>query len=221
MLTYRLNKTKKGTKVQFFEGDKNVSYAEEGNPVYRDDQGREYVHVPNVKDNLFLFNGCIKDAVDEVINGIGDAILCGNNMNIFSCGISVVMFLNRNIGNLMKYQSIQGWKGARFGYALTESFSNSFGGLSYFDEEGKFTWDKKTQKVFETKEEVEQKVKEYQAAAEKLAKDDGYKKLSADELRDCPDIILHMLWNLLPNSEEDEGKYILEIVQEVFLEKEN
>lgn len=221
MLTYKFNKTKNGTKVQFFDGDRNVSFSEEGNPVYQDSQGREYVHVPNLKDELFLFNGCIKDAVDEVVNGIGDAIMCGNNMNVFSCGISVVFFLNRNIGKLMKYQTIQGWENARFGYALTDFFSNSFGGHSYFDEEGKLTWDKKAQKIFDSMEEAEQKIKEYQVMAEKLAKDNECNKLSADDLRGYPDIVLHMLWNLMPHSEEDEGKYILEIVQEVFHEKED
>ena len=92
--------------------------------IHTDDDGREYYYPNNPHNNLGLFTGRIKDAIECIRNGFGDAIqqshLLGFNMDY------VVRYIDREYGESIRQQSIEDWKDTVFAYGVKFSFINSF-----------------------------------------------------------------------------------------------
>lgn len=85
-----------------------------------DGNGRRFFHVPNLLNNPTfsmssqLFVNRIKDAIDTIRNGDGDAI---KTVPLFG-GEYVVRYLDRTYGEKIRKQTLNGWKNAKFAYAL-------------------------------------------------------------------------------------------------------
>lgn len=86
--------------------------------IEKDSKGKEYFTIPNTRVKSFLksFTDRIGDAVDEVVNGNGDAIKYETflGMNF----IDVVYFLDREYGEEMKQKSIEGCQDTKFAWVL-------------------------------------------------------------------------------------------------------
>lgn len=190
--------------------------------VNKDKEDHEYVHVPNVtnKKGLWLFSGKLKDAVEQIRNGLGDCILKENFL--FCRGDSVVMFLDRKYGESIKAKFIEGWKNAVFGYSIEGCFHNSFNAPVKMDKNGnpcESLFGKTAPYIyFETEEEAQAKINEWTAQAERIYK--NYEKLDAglatrEELELYTNETPHVVMNLANNFDpkEKENPYDLKIVQ--------
>lgn len=104
------------------------------------------------------FTGRIKDAVDTIRNGDGDCIV---SYNLFGRVDKVLYFIDREIGEKLRQQSVEGWKDTKFGWAIECGNKNSFGGysmlntkserVSVFDED-------KSPITFDTKDDAEKHI---------------------------------------------------------------
>lgn len=120
MLKFRIAKclvNDKIVKCAIFE--KNEEWGEyKRRIIEKDSKGKEYFTIPNtrVKSVFKFFTDRIGDAVDEVINGDGDAIKYKTflGMNF----INVAYFIDREYGEEMKRKTIEGWKDTKFAWVL-------------------------------------------------------------------------------------------------------
>lgn len=121
MLKFRVTKClidNKIVKCAILENNKEWNKYNKRRIIEKDSKGREYFTLPNIRVKSFLksFTDRIGDAVDEVVNGDGDAIkyetFLGMNFT------NVVYFLNREYGEEMKQKSIEGWKDTKFAWVL-------------------------------------------------------------------------------------------------------
>ena len=113
--------------------------------IETDDKGREYFSVPNWINNdpeMDDFNYCNsikkymkhsflvkpKDMIESVRKGYGD-VMCRNFLGIER----VLYFLDRDYGESLRKETIEGWKEAKFAYGLyCDSISvNTCGQLEY------------------------------------------------------------------------------------------
>ena len=111
--------------------------------IHTDNQGREYFHLPNKRDTRVRksFVNRIADAVDEVVNGDGDAISVVKILGVET--MSVLYFLDREYGESLKENSIKGWKDTKFGWAIKEintfsTFVSSDKIIEFSQEKAKF-----------------------------------------------------------------------------------
>lgn len=109
--------------------EKIAIYDDKGNQIdcaviHTDDDGREYYHPSNPHDELGLFNGKIKDAVECIRNDFGDAIQ-QSHLPSFTM-YHVVRYIDREYGESIRQQSIEGWKDTVFAYGVKFRFINSF-----------------------------------------------------------------------------------------------
>lgn len=97
------------------------------------EQYRKYFEVDNELNTnyksclRFSFSGRIKDAVDMIKSGNGD---CIKSIQLFGRHDSVLYFLDRTIGEELRKKSLDGWKDAKFGWAIECGNKNSFFGYS-------------------------------------------------------------------------------------------
>lgn len=87
--------------------------------IDKDENGHEYIYVPNFSSNNGVKNfnkDCIKDAVEQVMTGLGDVISVLNFLGMKL--ISVLYFLDREYGEELKQKSIEGWKDTKFCYVI-------------------------------------------------------------------------------------------------------
>lgn len=227
-------------------GIKNVHFHEEegeriigkSRPVKMDEDGHEYVTVPNPKNpkHASLFTGRIKDAVEQIRNGIGDCIISRNGIPFGSSHIiSVVMFLDREYGEKIKKKFIDGWKDAKFAYSVCGYYRRSISGPTKFTEDGEIWNDwfpevnKKPFVSFSSEEEAEELIKKWTKmaieASEKYKVLDSIQDRNSDEAKKImeytkalPYVVLHLTSNHYePDSES--GDYILEVTQELIIEE--
>lgn len=98
----------------------------------------KYFHVNNELNKnapsyfRFSFTGRIKDAIETIRNGNGDCLLqselLGGKFN------RVVYFVNREIGDKLRAESIKGWEGTKFAFAVECGNKNSFSGYAPINE---------------------------------------------------------------------------------------
>ena len=202
--------------------------------IKTDDNGREYYYPNNPHDNLGLFTGRIKDAIECIRNGFGDAIkqshLLGFNID------HVVRYIDREYGESIRQQSIEGWKDTVFAYGVKFSFINSFsdGNLIMKDETlmSRFSGDLYSDILrFDTEEEaqrfidkVNKKAEEYYeeyVALEKTGNDDYdynnifspfFNKIKA-ESNNRDSIYWEVFSALATEKEKNKKVYKLEVVQ--------
>jgi hypothetical protein len=104
------------------------------------------------------FTGRIKDAVDTIKNGGGD---CIQNLYLFGKREQVVYFIDRNIGENLRQQTLEGWKDTKFGWAIECGNKNSFGGYSMLNarsERISFLDGDKTPMTFDSKNDAEKHI---------------------------------------------------------------
>lgn len=115
--------------------------------IEADDKGYRFFYVPNLLNNPTssklnrIFTMRIKDAVETIRNGDGDAL---HVSNLFGT-INVKYFLDRNYGSDLREIFLKGWEGVKFAYAIRyggtceldtdNNFSSSTIHIKYFDTE--------------------------------------------------------------------------------------
>lgn len=92
--------------------------------IHKKDDGKEYYYPSNPHDKLGLFTDKIKDAIECINDGYGDVVECER---IFGFTMThVVRFLDREYGEELRQKSIEGFKDAKFTFAIKFSYLNSF-----------------------------------------------------------------------------------------------
>lgn len=104
-------------------------YDEMGNQIdtsiiKTDDNGKEYYYISNPHDELGLFTDKPKDAIECIRNGLGDALQRTNILNMKH--EKVLRFIDREYGEELRQKTIEGWKDAKFAYAVKFMYMNSF-----------------------------------------------------------------------------------------------
>lgn len=218
-----------------YNGEKAVKFAWNDNGTIRyeiysvktDSEGNEYVYVPNPLNAkyLFLFNGRIKDAVEQIRNGLGDCLTINDCAVAFLRFNDVIMYLDRKIGDEIKKKSIEGWKDAKFGYSIAGEFKNSLNGPVTFDSDGNplpyMQW-RKPCIFFETEEKAQKQIDIWTEQAKKIG--ETYNRLEQglpeDEnsvriTKDTPYVVSKLSNNFYFRKKDE---YHVEIIQAV---KEN
>lgn len=90
--------------------------------ISRDADGNFYFRVPNICRNpkvsmMRSFRYRIKDAIEMIRAGYGDALSVSNN--VFSSTLGVVRYTNRQIGEARREECISSWEGVNFFYAIS------------------------------------------------------------------------------------------------------
>lgn len=92
--------------------------------IETDNDGREYYCPSNPNDNFGLFSDRPKDAIECIRNGFGDGF---QQSHLFGMTIDrVVKFIDRGYGEEIRKKTIDGWKDAKFAYAIKFSYLGSF-----------------------------------------------------------------------------------------------
>lgn len=204
--------------VQFIAED-GESIIARTRPVLTDKYGHEYVKIPNPYHHFNLYTKRIKDAVKQVVYGIGDAI---TSNDVGRDNISVIMFLDRVYGSSIKQKYINEWQDAKFGYSIYGYYSNGIGSSCTFNKDGRIYFPGEgTPLVFDDLSDAYSKISEWESDAiyasikYKKMKDDCEKE---DFLKSMPDVVFHMLFNYLCFGErmnECGGKFILKVCQAI------
>ena len=111
--------------------DKIAVYDDNGNQIdcciiQRDKEGREYYRPNNLHDKMGSFLERPKDAIDCIRNGFGDGFL---QSYLFGMSLeSVVRFIDREYGEEIRQKTLEGWKNAKFAFAVSFTYLNSFSG---------------------------------------------------------------------------------------------
>lgn len=216
-------------KVKFYE-ENGEHIVDKVRDVKTDKYGHEYVRVPNPKNpkHINMFTGRIKDAVEQIRFGIGDCIISNGGISFGSRIDSVALFLDREYGDKIKNQSIDGWKNAEFGYAIEGYFKHSMGGPVKYTEDGELWNDwfpelnKKPFVSFSLEEEANELIQKWTKMA--IEADKNYRALDAIEdknseeankireyTRSLPFVVLDLASNYA--DDYDGNDFVLEVVQ--------
>ena len=90
--------------------------------IWQDEFGREFFNVPNLLNNPKrmsnqLFHHRIKDAVDTIRNGDADVISRVDKFGLET----VVRYIDRDYGEKVREQFLEGWKDAKFAHIVLAS----------------------------------------------------------------------------------------------------
>lgn len=169
---------KKFTVKKFLNDGKIVEYAvfedKTKKEIHIDEKYGKYFYVGNSLNNsktIFKesFIGRIADAVQTIKNGDGD---CIQETTLFGRVIHVVYFIDREIGEKLRKQSLEGWKDTQFGWTIEFGNKNSFSGFSPINSKGNplgYNDNHLTYQTFSTEEEARKKVESYLEEARKIA----------------------------------------------------
>ena len=166
-----------------------VVYDENGNQtgcyaIHKDKLGREFYYPHNPYNKFGLFTDRPKDAIECIRNGLGDGFAKSSILGL-ELG-HVVRFLDREVGEYIRHETIEGWKDTKFAYGVKFCYLNSLSnGRPVLKSEAlKTMWDKAEDILtFETEDEastfidsVNEKAKYYHEQYLKLPKegDEGY-----------------------------------------------
>lgn len=135
--------------VVFEDGTKKIVYCDE---LYGD-----YILVDNElnnKDTLLstTFQGRIKDAVDTIRNGNGDAFRVDANVYAFD----IMYFLDRNIGEFLRAKALKGWSKSDFCWNIRFDEAGSGFRLSFLGKNNEGFDSFKNAKEFDTEQEAEE-----------------------------------------------------------------
>ena len=124
MLKYEIFVNEKGEEKVRFEGYEKV------HGVFVDKNGYKYFSIPNMKNpsdifKTFLYS--VKDAYDAIKDGDGDVLLIstffiGNSM-------SVIRYIDKEYGESLRQQFLDGWKNAQFKYCIRISGGDMYNSL--------------------------------------------------------------------------------------------
>lgn len=111
--------------------DKIAVYGKDGKQldccvIQKDKDGREYYYPNNPHEEMGLFLGRPKDAIECIRNDFGDGF---SSSYLFGMSLeSVVRFIDRKYGEAIRQKTLEGWKNAKFAYGVSFGFLNSFNG---------------------------------------------------------------------------------------------
>lgn len=143
-----------------------------------------------------FFSGRIKDAIETIKNGDGDAIQVG--LFFGKKTIDVIHFLNREFGEEIKKQSLEGWKDAKFGWVI--QFGNKLSMSSPYplnDKNEMCSPLEDRPKVFSTREEANAHIASLLDAAKTYAK--KYSNMAVDKSEEEIDKLQHDMFHELEN----------------------
>ena len=165
--------------------------------------GEEYIELQNHLNtddespfNKF-FSGRIKDAIETIKNGDGDAIRVGRFFNIET--INVVHFLNREFGEEIKKQSLEGWKDAKFGWVIKFGNKHSMSSPYPLNDKNEMCspFDRDQPKIFSTREEANARITELLGTAKTYAK--KYSNMAVDKSEEEIDKLQNDMFHELEN----------------------
>lgn len=126
------------------------------NEILTDENGYEYIHIHNPYSKRGKFSDHIKDAITCIKEGRGDVL---TQITIFSFPIDYVRkYIDREYGESLRARSIEGWKNAKFGYAVKFTKSNPYtaGSLISVNKERMSIFDDRSNILtFDTRKEAE------------------------------------------------------------------
>jgi len=94
--------------------------------IQKDKDGREYYHPSNPNDEMGLFLGRPKDAIECIRADFGDGF---SQSHLFGMSLeNVVRFIDRKHGESIRQKTLEGWKNAKFAYGVSFGYLNSFNG---------------------------------------------------------------------------------------------
>ncbi len=131
------------------------------------------------------FSGRIKDAIDTIKNGDGD---CIKSFNLFGRHDSVLYFIDREVGEKLRQESLDGWKDTKFAWVIETGRKDGFSSYAALNEKNETIsiFDKeRTPKYFVSKEEAEKYIKNLISVSFDYAKQciDMVKESSEDGLK--------------------------------------
>lgn len=103
--------------------DKIIVYDESGKQIdcikiEKDEDGKEYYNISNPKGKLKLFTDYPKDAIDCILEDLGDVILIITNSDFDFLFLRVIRYIDREYGEQLRQKTLEDWKDAKFGYAI-------------------------------------------------------------------------------------------------------
>ena len=124
MLKYEIFVNEKGEEKVRFDGYEKV------HGVFTDKNGYKYFSIPNMKNPSNVFKSflySVKDAYEAIKDGDGDVILIstffiGNSM-------SVIRYIDREYGDSLRKQFLDGWKNPKFKYCIRISGGDMYASL--------------------------------------------------------------------------------------------
>lgn len=154
--------------------------------VNKTNEGMEYFPVPNnirynPENSLLkkLFTNRIKDAVDTIKQGDGDFLIV---RNLFGRTEIVYRFVDREYGENIRKQTIEGFKDAEFGYSLKFRYNKSISGYNFISKDKTIlsVYDNQNNYIyFDTEEASENFKNEILNKANKIAEE--YSTIAHDE----------------------------------------
>jgi len=192
-----------------------------------DKNGREYFPIPNPYTDypLKLFNDRIKDAITAVREGHGDCLVVESIFGFKTD--SVYRFVDREYGEYIRQQTIDGFKNTDFGYSLKFGYLNSMNSGLYISKDGKSLLsafdNQDNYNYFNTMKEAEEYKKEIINAAQKIV--DEYIKLKENgatveerakylRFRVTKDVISQIAFSIVMNKDlRNRYRWYLDIAQ--------
>lgn len=143
-----------------------------------------------------FFSGRIKDAIETIKNGDGDALQVGLLFN--NELLKVIHFINREFGEEIRKQSLEGWKDAKFGWVIKFGNKHSMKPYPLNDKNEMCSpFDRDQPKIFSTREEANTHMVSLLDTAKTYA--EKYSNMavdkSEDEIDKLQDDMLHELEN--------------------------
>lgn len=169
----------------------------------------EYIIVPNYlgSSDIFpdgaIFSGRLKDAIESIKLGDGDAINYSSIANNLIIGVRY--YLNREIGEYFRNKTINGWKDTKFEFVIFKydnfegcylSEDNHLVPISFFNKSDSKFGIKEKIRYFASKEEANAVIDEIYSKSKKMIKeyekDESYFfNLDIDQLNDVSFEIIH------------------------------
>lgn len=209
--------------------NKVVVYDNNGNQIdcsiiHKNKEGKEYYYSSNPYDEYGLFTDKPKDMIECIKSGLGDTIMRSRILGMVV--EHVVRFIDREYGEILRQQTLKGWKNTKFGYAVKFQYLNSLDSGRLICKDKSLVCNKDDEILtFDTEEEastfineINEKGKGYfneYIELEKEGKDSAeFFNRMENEIENC---IFSVYWYVFSalNKEKDEGcpQYILKIVQ--------
>lgn len=219
--------------------EKIAIYDDNGNQIdcctiQVDENGREYYHPTNPNHKFGLFTNRPKDAIECIRNDLGDALQVTSMLGIkFE---KVVRFIDREIGEKFRQETLAGWADTKFGYGLKYRYLDAISdGQMVCTDKTLLGWLDERQEIlsFDTEEKAAAAIKDIEDTAKRYYDEytnlerTGDKKYDSDnivtpffdrmaaELEGGTNSVCWRIFGALDEQKYNERKYKLEIIQVV------
>lgn len=207
--------------------------------IQTDKDGKKYFNVPNIHTQVgnvgCLFSYHIKDAIDEIKNGIGHVISDDRlwNQSIIP-PIHVRHYLDREYGEFLKKKTLEGWKDAKFCYAIVIYNRHSWSNGYFLDDNFDFYYPNNDGVGYQQFDSYEEAIKVANSLEEESKRFwEELNSIDIDKFSDVYDDISSKYHKVVVNSSEDglkcyhnrkpipegENPWIIRVVQDVKIKK--